>query len=379
MQNYGLTVMEHLLLLSKSAWNLRTDAALQWLCRSIAATGGQGSAHSYSPVLGWSKAYPETTGYLIPTLLCFADLKKDDSLRRLAYNCADWLCAVQLPDGAFPAGLAGRNDPSVFNSSQILFGFAKIDEEILAEENDSLFFNKKNLWHSALSQAAHWLLRVLDADGVWRQAAYVPGFVPTYYTRAVWGVLVANRQLQWPGLPGRMRQALRFYATRFQEDGTVSDWGFRVGRQAFTHTIAYTLEGFLESALLLGEKEIMDQVVRSATILLRIRQERGKTAGRYGPGWRGDYSFRCLTGNVQLSMLFYRLWQVTGEEHFRMGSYIFLREILEFQHLGKNPDTYGALPGSAPFWRPYMRFRYPNWGVKFFLDAMANWSNEDFS
>lgn len=363
-------------LLSQSAWDTRTDAALQWLGRSIDATGKKGSAHSWMPVLGWNKAYPETTGYLIPTLLYFADLKKEDSLRRLALGCADWLCTVQLPNGAFPAGLAGRNDPSIFNSSQILFGFVKVDEEILAEENSPSFIHKKKIWRSALEKAAGWLLRALDADGVWRHSAYVPGFVPSYYTRAVWGLLIANRRLQWPDLPGRMRQALWFYASRFREDGTVSDWGFRAGEPAFTHTLAYTLEGFLESALLLGEKEIVDQVVRSATILLRIRQERGKTAGRYGSHWAGDYSFRCLTGNAQLSVLFYRLWQITGEEPFRLGSYIFLREILEFQYLGKNPNRYGALPGSAPVWGPYLRFRYPNWGVKFFLDAMANWNND---
>lgn len=368
-----------LALLSPSAWNIRTDAALHWLRRSIEATGRMGSSHSYAPVLGWNKAYPETTGYLIPTLLCYAKIKKDDSLRNLAFDCADWLCTIQLPDGAFAAGLAGRNDSSVFNSSQVLFGFLKFDEEVLTEENDSPLFYKNILWRSALDRTAHWLLRALDADGVWRQAAYVPGFVPSYYTRAVWGVLMAGRQLPWPELSDRMRQALRFYANRFQEDGTVSDWGFRAGEPAFTHTLAYTLEGFLESALLLGEKDIIDRVFCSAAILLRVRQEKGKTAGRYGQRWQGDYSFLCTTGNAQLSVLFYRLWQISGEESFRLGSYIFLREILDTQRLGKNSNTYGALPGSAPFWGPYMRFRYPNWGVKFFLDAMLNWCPADMS
>ena len=364
-------------LLSQSAWTYRTDAAIQWLRRSIAVTGGRGSAHSYSPLWGWARAYPETTGYLLPTLLHFADIKKDDSLRQLAYACADWLCKVQLPEGAFPAGLVGRSEPSVFNTSQILFGLVKIDKKILAEEYFlSLFPNARDL-HSSLEKSVRWLLNNLDGGGVWRKAAYVPGYVPSYYTRAVWGVLTANRLLQWPELSDRMRQSLRYYATRFQEDGTVSDWGFRPGEPAFTHTLAYTLEGFIESALLLGEKEILNQVIRSAGILLRIRQEQGKTAGRYGSRWRGDYSFRCPAGNAQLSVLFYRLWQITGEESFRLGSYLFLREIIEFQRLGKNPNTYGGLPGSIPLWGPYLRFRYPNWGVKFFLDAMANWRNDE--
>jgi len=209
----------------------------------------------------------------------------------------------------------------------------------------------------------------LESDGAWRQAAYMPGFVPTYYTRAVWGVLEANRHLQWPDVPEKMRGALRYYAERFQADGTLLHWGFRPGKSAFTHTIAYTLQGFLESALLLGEAAIVDRVVYAAEKLMVERKKAGRTAGRYGAGWRGDYSFRCLTGNAQLSILFQRLWQITGEEKFRRAAEGFLNEIIDFQNLGKNPDTRGALPGSAPFWGPYLRFRYPNWGVKFFLDA----------
>ncbi|MEQ1744699.1 MAG: hypothetical protein ABMA02_04690 [Saprospiraceae bacterium] len=78
-----------------------------WLRRSIKATGGNGSAHSYSPVFGWARAYPETTGYLIPTLLHCADFLQDDALRVLANQCQDWLLSIQLPGGAWAGGLAG--------------------------------------------------------------------------------------------------------------------------------------------------------------------------------------------------------------------------------------------------------------------------------
>lgn len=356
--------------LSSSDWTRRTAAALQWIRQSIAATGGRGSAHSYSPVWGWARAYPETTGYLIPTLLRYAEINRDDSLRQLARGCADWLCTVQLPGGAFPGGLAGETAPSVFNTSQILFGFDKIDEKTLAEENKSI----STVCQTALYTATRWLLDGLEADGAWRQAAYRPGFVPSYYTRAVWGVLAANRRLQWPEVPGAMRRALRYYAGRFRPDGTVADWGFRPGHTGFTHTIAYTLEGFLESALLLDERDIIEKVIHAANGLLTAHRLAGKTAGRYGAGWKGDYSFRCVTGNAQLSVFFYRLWQLTGDEPFLGASYTMLREILGCQIFGKNPATFGTLPGSAPFWGPYLRFRYPNWGVKFYLDALCNWN-----
>ncbi len=347
------------------------DDALTWIRRSITATGGKGSSHSYSPLWGWAAAYPETTGYLIPTLLHYAGLKKDEDLRRLAFGCADWLCTVQLPSGAFPGLTAGHAHPSLFNTTQILFGFAKLDAEIMAEEKPAPSKIQALAWRESMIKAVQWALSVLEPDGAWRQAAYVPGFVPSYYTRAVWGVLLAVRQLGQPDAEPLLRQALHFYDHRFLPNGAIRDWGFRPGQAAFTHTIAYTLEGFFESALLLGEKEIVDRTILSARELMRRMRQSGRLAGRYDTQWNGDFSFRCLCGQAQLSLLFHRMYSLTGAEEFRNSAFDLLKDTLVFQKRSNNKNTHGALPGSAPFWGAYLRFRYPNWGAKFLLDALA--------
>jgi len=319
-------------------------AAITWLCRSIEATGNRGSAHSYSPLFGWAKAYPETTGYLIPTLLRYADILQDDTLRNLAESCRNWLLHIQLPNGAWASGVAGGKKPSVFNTAMILGGMAS---------------------------PPAWLLSELSPDGAWRSAAYVPGFVPSYYTYAVWSLLEAGGRSGLSEVPDRMRTALRYYARRFRPDGTVADWGLTPGDWAFTHTIAYTLQGFLESALLLGEQEILEKTLNAADRLEAEFERSGRIAGCYGLGWKGDYSFTCPVGNAQLSIFFRRIREITGAEKFDRAAEFSLREALRFQHFGKKPDTHGALPGSAPFWGPYLRWRYPNWGAKFLLDALA--------
>jgi hypothetical protein len=187
-------------------------AALSWVRRSIEVTGGCGSAHSYSPLLGWAKAYPETTGYLIPTLLRYADLLHDESLYALALQCRNWLLGIQLPSGAWAGGLAGETRPSVFNTAMILRGISPSEK--------------------SAGDAVAWLLAGLSPDGAWRKDAYVPGFVPGYYTYAVWSVLEVGAAQNRPGLQEKMRVALHFYAGRFQPDGTVLDWGLKpaVGR-----------------------------------------------------------------------------------------------------------------------------------------------------
>ena len=346
---------------SPADWQIRTDAALAWLRLSIAVHGGRGSAHSYSPLFGWAKAYPETTGYLIDTLLDYAEIKQDVGLRQDAFSCAHWLCSIQLPNGAWPGLLAGHTQPSVFNTAQILFGMTRMVEETDGEN-----------YRVAIVRATVWLLSVLEMDGSWRQAAYIPGFVPTYYTRAVWGVLRANQILKSAEVEAAMRRALHFYADRFLPNGAIRDWGFRPGKPAFTHTMAYTVEGFLESAILLKESEILQKTISSADTFLTVMAKKGRLAGRYDLTWRGDYSFLCLTGNAQWSIIFQRLFQWTQDEKYRHGAQFLLSEIIDYQQIGRSKNTFGALAGSAPIWGPYLRFRYPNWSVKFFLDALRD-------
>lgn len=339
----------------------RADAALAWLSRSIQVCSGAGSAHSFSPVFGWRGAYPETTGYLIETLLRYADLKNRPDLRDTAIGCADWLCRVQLPTGAFASGVVGGRRPSIFNTGQILFGLAACG---IAKTGDA------PTQKICLEKSVRWLLDSLEPDGSWQQAAFVPGYVPSYYTRAIWGVLRADDVLQHPDIQPAMCRALHFYAQRFTPQNTVRDWGFRPGEAAFTHTIAYTLEGFVECAVRLGERDVLAKTAACMDVLLAVRHRDGRTAGRYDERWRGDYSFICLTGNAQLSIVCRRLFRLTGEPKYARAADEFLAEIIDFQKVSPNPNLHGALPGSAPFSGKYMRWRYPNWAAKFFLDAL---------
>jgi hypothetical protein len=331
---------------------LRKKAALDWVCRSIAATGGNGSAHSYALHRGWAKAYPETTGYLIETLLDHADT--DHRLHALAIQCADWLESQQMPSGAFPGLLAGSAQPSVFNTGQILFGLLRCGKVVAA------------------TRAAAWLLAAQEQDGAWLKAAYRPGFEPSYYTRVVWPLLCYDAQFpdRLPNLREKMHLALRRYATRFLENHAVQDWGFERGKPAFTHTIAYTLEGFWMSAQLLQDAEIAQKTIESTRKIIQIRQKAGKTAGRFDFSWKGDYGFSCPTGNAQLSLLCHSIWEETQDALFALAAIDFLEEVLPAQYLGAFKPIHGAIPGSMPVWGAYTPLRYPNWAAKFFLDAL---------
>ncbi|MEZ5058297.1 MAG: hypothetical protein R2879_14780 [Saprospiraceae bacterium] len=59
--------------------------SVQWLRESMDINQGQGSSAYFSrfrhPIKGWSPAYPETTGYLIPTLLTYSKISGFEDLK----------------------------------------------------------------------------------------------------------------------------------------------------------------------------------------------------------------------------------------------------------------------------------------------------------
>lgn len=336
-------------------WEMRSRLALDWLHRSFAATGGRGFSHSYHPLFGWAKAYPETSGYLLPTLLDYAAVFHDPSLVELAEKCCEWLISIQLPGGAFPGLLAGSKTPSVFNTSQILFGLSAMGKQAEA----------------ALESAVNWLLDQREPAGYWIKHAFVKGYSPAYYSRLIWAMLEANKKLQVADCETFMGQSLSWYTHQYLLDSNPSRWSFSSNETAYTHTIAYTLEGFWEAGQLLDQTRIQELVIQNADTLLKEREKAGgRTAGRYGAGWKGDFHFICVTGNAQLSVLYHKLYLGTGFEKYRTASLELLSEILPAQKMAGRPAIKGALPGSMPFWGGYLPFRYPNWATKFFLDAL---------
>lgn len=66
------------------------DAAIRWLTRTHDVTGRRGSSKGFSLLHGWLPPYPETTGYIIGTLLDHAAKTGDSELQEHARQMGDW-------------------------------------------------------------------------------------------------------------------------------------------------------------------------------------------------------------------------------------------------------------------------------------------------
>ncbi len=134
--------------------------AVNWLLKAQKVTGDDGMG-SFHLVNGWSSSYPETTGYIIPTLLQYASAKNDTNITESAIKAADWLVEIQRPPGGWQGGRVNENKPPVvFNTAQIIRGLIPVHR---------VTKNKKYL--DSAVKAADWLCSIQDKEGTWTRHA----------------------------------------------------------------------------------------------------------------------------------------------------------------------------------------------------------------
>lgn len=333
---------------------------LDWLARAQDVWQDGGVAGWYALGEGWSPGYPETTGYIIVTLLEGAGpLGRPADLLR-ARRAAEWEVRVQLPDGSWQAGFVSSPPrPAVFNTGQVIQGLLAAHQAF----GDTAFA-------AAAERGAAWLVGVQDPDGAWRRHEYheVPH---VYAARVAWPLA----QLAERSGDRRVREAARRnleWALRQQAaDGWFAHCGFAPGEPPLTHTLAYTLEGLVEAGVVLKEERYLEAGRRGADALLLLFERRRRLAGTYGPGWTGDYRFTCLTGCAQMGRVWGRLFELTGDARYLNAAAKITDQVLRaVPWTSRDPGLRGGVPGSQPVWGDYMRFRVPNWAAKFALDSL---------
>jgi hypothetical protein len=342
---------------------VRRDAlelAIDWLGRTHDATGRQGCSKGFSLLRGWLPAYPETTGYVIGTLLAYAGRRGRPDLVQRAREMGDWEQRIQSPDGGIIEGVIG-NVPRrsiVFNTGMVLHGWL----DLLEAEIDR--------YQGAAAAAARFLTGHLRADGTWDPRFEYAGVPHTYNSRVAWGMLRWSRYAEDQDAEGAARCHLDWVVARQRSNGWFEDCVFRPGMTPSTHGLAYTLRGLLESHLLLGEPAWLRAVEAASEVLIRKLETLPRLAANYQSDWRPAARHACLTGTVQLGGVWLRLYEATGDPRWLNAGLKAIEEAAGHQETGTWEPIHGALPGSFPVWGRYAPLQYPNWATKFLADAL---------
>jgi len=346
------------------------QAALLWLCRAQDATGTAGIARGYSMTRhaqfgarGWQAAYPETTGYIIPTLFLASRHCAWPPLAERAIQAARWGMAVQLPSGAVQGGVIGEPPtPAVFNTGQVLLGWLAAYHET---GNDA--------FANAARRAADFLASALDADGVWRRGSsrFAHRRATNYNARTAWALAEAGALFADSRYTEAASLALRGIARQQHDNGWLPDCCLTDPTEPLLHTVAYAIRGLLEGGRVLGDWSLIAAAAVAAARIAGRVDERGTLPGRFDAAWGAAAKWRCLTGEAQMANVWMRLAAVTGEPTWTRPVSRVLHALKATQSRGAgDPGIRGGIKGSCPMTGWYGRFEVLSWATKFFADAL---------
>jgi len=216
------------------------------------------------------RAYPEVTGYLVPTLIEWGE-------RDIARNYVDWLLSIQLSNGGF-ADPTGRHE-MVFDTGQVMRGL--------------LAANK--IWPSAkiedsCRRCASWVMSLIDEDG---------------------GIGRIPDSTQWKGaIPLQVLlysfEPFRRYFQEIQDiemsrkiDNAIGGLMIEAGEESessLNHFHAYYIDAVLD----LGYVELARKLMFKVKKFMRSD---GFLPGRPSAPWM------CSTGQFQYAQIFYKLGQ----------------------------------------------------------------------
>jgi len=344
------------------------DNAINFIVESIDnKTNGSRAFYSrfFFPLNGWSKPYPETTGYIIKT---FDDLIYENNyfhLEDFSKNMADWILSIQNNDGSFPGGLYDENEPSdksIFNTAQILIGL----HSRYKRTNDKKYLN-------SATKGANWIAECIDEFGNISKYNYENNFMPSYYSRVCWPILlVCNEESQENKiLIEKTHSVMNNIADRQLSNLFISDSGFKKGSYAFLHTIAYTIRGFLECSNFVKGDKFFNIAYELSEKFMKKFEIKKVLAGAYYEDFSGVNNYRCLTGEAQMAIIWLMISDLTGDLRF-LNTASKLLDKLELEVKSRNTIFFkkGGLQGSKPFYGRYISFRQPNWASKFYIDAV---------
>jgi len=341
-------------------------AAVKWLQRAQDAMDDGGVCGRYRLRRGWTSSYPETTGYIIPTFLALRERFRDDEFTERARRCVEFLLELQLIEGAFPGGEVHENisRPSTFNTAQIISGLMawhKASKDVRALD--------------AAIRAADWLVSVQDEDGALRKFTFL-GHPATYYAHASCWLAEFGR---YTSNEVYLRAAGRHLDWVLDHQDPRTGWfdlsGFthedHEARRAVTHTIAYAIWGVLITSIVLERPDGIDAANKSAERVARRLELSGWLPGILDSHYRPRSTFACLTGNVQMALIWFKLYEL-GNDVRLVNAALKAIDLVKAAQPMNHPDVgiRGGIAGSDPLWGSYISFALPNWSAKFFIDAL---------
>jgi len=340
--------------------NFHLKKAINWLVLAQKMSADGGVSASYSLFFGWQPSYPETSGYIIPTLLDYYKITRDKIYRDVSKQIVEWECEIQLENGAFQGNTLNKKvKPTIFNTGQVIFGLVRGYKE---------FQDKKYL--DCAIKAGSFLLENMDDNGNWKKFTY-NNIHHTYNVRVAWALLELYLVTKDEKYKTSAIRNLEWALKQIDKNFWIRNNAFKTNQNPFLHTISYSIRGFLESGIILEDNRFKEVALKASEQLLNSFKKKHFLSATYNSNWYSTDYYRCLVGEAQLSIIWLKLYQLYKNIHFFNAAITINQELKKNQVLDKYiRDIDGAVKGSHPIWGKYLIFSFPNWATKFFCDTL---------
>lgn len=267
-------------------------------------------------------AYPEVTGYFIPTLL---RLNQIDT----ALQYAGWLASIQNPDGSFLG--PNSSESFVFDTGQVVRGLAAILPYAPHLEQ-------------TLVKACNWIVSTANPSGqlcvppstIWQMAdgrGYINEAVHLYVLP---GLLAAGEALNTSAFNEFVSRSLSYYIMNCNLSNFYAP-------NMLLHFYCYIQEALYD----LGAEE----VCRHGMLTLEKLQRPDGMVPAFS-----DVSWVCTPGLIQAAIV----WLKLGKQD---------RALAALSHMQTLRSASGGFPGSVGQGAAYFQNEELSWAVKFWLDA----------
>lgn len=350
------------------------SACMQWLVKAQDINAGRGVSAAYRMDLQkWDVDYPETTGYIIPTFLCYSKLTGDESYRKRAIDMGDWEIAIQSPEGGAgePVGVYGMR-PRVFNTGQVMIGWVAL----YAETGHQKYLE-------AAKKAADWIIESQDSDGKWTKNTY--NGPKAYKSRVSWALLELYGIAKEEKYRIAVERSVNWIFSQANANGWFANNSLSEPNKPWTHLTGYVLVGLMEIYRLNMENPQFKNVLNLlhnaakgiAAFYIKLKEFAGKgyyttLPGTLDSNWSSNDKWSCVTGNAQTEFFLRRMFRYTGDPMLKTVADMLLNDIKQIHLIDgvSDPNVSGGLAGSCPIGGPYLGYSIPNWGVKFFADSL---------
>jgi malonyl-CoA O-methyltransferase len=279
--------------------------ALEWIKTQEIPTGGI-RVHS-----GHVDAYPEVSGYLVPTLLQYGE-------RELAIRIVRWLLSIQRANGSYTSS---DGVPHIFDTGQVLRGLLA-GSEIVPGALD------------AARRAADYLYGQMVDGGRKGFGDRYSGTIPENVHIYVLPPLIQTSEiLEKSAYREAAEKCLEFYC-RDKDALQIEN---------LTHFLGYELEGLID----LGRKDMVMPILKK---LGALQSEEGALRGKENVRWT------CSPGLAQVAICWYKTGQWETAD-----------KALEWLEEHQQPT--GGFLGSYGPEASYFPDTELSWAAKFYLDA----------